>query len=91
LLDGPNGRVTHEIAAGELTDRVIAAARRAVEHETVLAGEAGLALPVVSRALTGDPGGLPRPALEPPWEQDDPELIVDAAVLSPWSHQQRDQ
>ena len=80
LLDGPNGTVTHPIAAGELTDRVIAAARRAVEQETVLGGGAGLALPIVSRALTGDPAGLPRPSLAAPWEQDDPELVVDAAA-----------
>ena len=91
LLDGPNGTVTHPITVGELTERVIAAARRAVEHETVLAGEAGLALPVVSRALTGDPGGLPRPALEPPWEQDDPELIVDAAADEEGFHRLMDQ
>ena len=80
LLDGPTGTVTHPIAADELTDRVLAAARRAVEQETMLDGDAGLALPIVSRALTGDPAGLPKPALEAPWEQDDPELIVDAAA-----------
>jgi hypothetical protein len=80
LLEGPTGTVTHPIAASELTDRVLAAARRAVEQETMLTGEAGLALPVVSRALTGDPAGLPRPALQAPWEHDDPELIVDAAA-----------
>jgi hypothetical protein len=91
LLDGPNGTVTHQIGADELTDRVIAAARRAVEQETVLGGEAGLALPVVSRALTGDPAGLPRPALEAPWEQDDPELIVDAAADEEGFHQLMDQ
>lgn len=91
LLDGPNGTVTHPIAAGKFTDRVVAAARRAVEQEAVLGGEAGLALPVVSRALTGDPAGLPRPALEAPWEQDDPELIVDAAAEEERFHQLMDQ
>ncbi len=91
LLDGPNGTVTHPIAAGEFTDRVVAAARLAVEQEAVLGREAGLALPVVSRALTGDPAGLPRPALEAPWEQDDPELIVDAAADEERFHQLMDQ
>ncbi|MGO9901947.1 MAG: hypothetical protein ACLP0J_20205 [Solirubrobacteraceae bacterium] len=91
LLDGPNGTVTHPIAADELTDRVIAAARRAVEQETVLGGEAGLALPIVSRALTGNPAGLPRPSLEAPWEQDDPELVVDAAADEEGFHGLMDQ
>lgn len=91
LLDGPNGTVTHPIAAGEFTDRVVAAARLAVEQEAVLGREAGLALPVVSRALTGDPAGLPRPALEAPWEQDDPDLIVDAAADEERFHQLMDQ
>ena len=36
-------------------------------------------LPIVSRALTGDPAGLPRPVVLAPWEDDDPELTVDAA------------
>ena len=57
----------------------------------MLDGEAGLALPVVSRALTGDPAGLPRPALEAPWEQDDPELIVDAAADEDRFHALMDQ
>jgi hypothetical protein len=80
LLDGADGAVTQPIAADELADRVRAAARRAVDVEIALAPEAGPALPIVSRALTGDPTGLPRPSLLAPWEQDDPELIVDAAA-----------
>jgi hypothetical protein len=34
-------------------------------------------LAVISRALTGDPRGLPRPAVLAPWEDDDEDLIVD--------------
>ena len=69
-----------QITPDELTARVIAAARPAVDAEIALGPEAGPALPIISRALTGDPTGMPRPSLLAPWEQDDPELIVDAAV-----------
>jgi hypothetical protein len=47
--------------------------------EITLGPGAGPALPIISRALTGDPTGLPRPVVLAPWEDDDPELIVDAA------------
>ena len=57
----------------------VAAAHRAIDAEVALGPEAGPALPIVSRALTGDPTGLPRPAVLAPWEDDDHELIVDAA------------
>jgi len=91
LLDGADGTVTQPIAADELGDRVRAAARRAIDAEVALGPEAGPALPVVSRALTGDPAGLPRPSLLAPWEQDDPELIVDAAVDEEGFHRLMDQ
>lgn len=80
LLDGADGTVTQPIAAEELADRARTAARRAVDAEIAVGPEAGPALPIVSRALTGDPNGLPRPSLLAPWELDDPELIVDAAA-----------
>jgi hypothetical protein len=80
LLDGLEGAVApRPIAADELAERVLAAARRAVDAEIALGHEAGPALPIISRALTGDPAGLPRPLVLAPWEDDDPELIVDAA------------
>jgi hypothetical protein len=80
LLDGVDGASAPEpVAPAELAERAVAAARRAVEREIGLGHDAGPALPVVSRALTGDPAGLPRPAVLAPWEDDDPELIVDAA------------
>jgi hypothetical protein len=80
LLDGVDGAAApRPIAADELAARVLAAARRTVEAEIALGHEAGPALPIISRALTGDPTGLPRPAVLAPWEADDPELTVDAA------------
>jgi hypothetical protein len=80
LLDGVDGASAPEpLAPGELAARAAAAARHAVEREIALGHEAGPALPIVSRALTGDPAGLPRPVVLAPWEDDDPELIVDAA------------
>jgi hypothetical protein len=80
LLDGVDGASAPEpVAPGELAARAVTAAHRAIDQEIALGHEAGSALPIVSRALTGDPGGLPRPAVLAPWEDDDPELIVDAA------------
>ena len=80
LLDGVDGADPPQpITAEELTARVLAAARRAVELEIALGPGAGTALPIISRALTGDPAGLPRPHVSAPWEDDDPELTVDAA------------
>jgi hypothetical protein len=67
------------IDAAELAGRIVAAARRAVKVEVALGHDAAIALPVIARALTGDPHGLPRPRTVPPWEDDDEELIVDAA------------
>jgi hypothetical protein len=64
------------IAAEELTARVLTAARRAVDAQIALGHEAGPAWVIVSRALFGDPAGLPRPAVLAPWE-DDPQLIDD--------------
>lgn len=63
----------------ELVARAVAAAERAVEAEVALGHEAAIALPLLARALTGDPAGLARPSVMPPWEDDDPALIVDAA------------
>lgn len=81
LLDGVDGGAPPEpIAPDELAARVVAAAQRAVDAEIALGHEAGPALAIVSRALTGDPTGLPRPAVLAPWEDDDEELIVDAAA-----------
>ena len=80
LMRGVDGGAPPEpIAPHELAVHVVAAAQRAVDAEIALGPDAGPALPIVSRALTGDPSGLPRPAVLAPWEQDDEELIVDAA------------
>jgi hypothetical protein len=79
LLDGVDGGSPPQpIAQGELAARAGAAARRAVEQEIALGHEAGPALAILSRALTGDPAGLPRPQVLAPWEDDDPELTVNA-------------
>jgi hypothetical protein len=67
------------ITAEELAARVVAAAGRAVEMDIALGHDAGPALPLIARALTGDPGGVPWPDVLPPWEDEDAELIVDAA------------
>ena len=61
-----------------LAARVASAAQRARDLGVALGPEAALALPILARALTGDPAGLPRPESIPPWEDDDPELMVDA-------------
>jgi hypothetical protein len=80
LLDGVDGAAAPQpIAADELAARVLAAAQRAVDVEVALGAGAGAALPIISRALTGDPAGLPRPLVLAPWEDDDDELTVDAA------------
>src|SRR3954454_1635625 len=73
LLDGIDGAGAPEVLTpGELAACAVSAARRAIEHQIALGHEAGPALPIVSRALTGDPAGLPRPAVLAPWEDDDP-------------------
>src|SRR3954453_10576735 len=80
LLDGVEGASAPEpVAPGELAARVAGAAHRSIAQQIALGHEAGAALPIVSRALTGYPAGLPRPAVLAPWEDDDAELIVDAA------------
>ncbi len=61
-----------------LAARAASAAQRAQDLGIALGPEAALALPILARALTGDPGGLPRPESIAPWEDDDPELMVDA-------------
>ncbi|HEU0316007.1 MAG TPA: hypothetical protein VFR49_01690 [Solirubrobacteraceae bacterium] len=73
------GGTPEPIGIEALAARVAAAAQRAKDLGVALGPEAALAMPVLGRALTGDPAGLPRPETVPPWEDDDPELIVDAA------------
>jgi hypothetical protein len=75
----PDGAAAEPIAVDVLVSCAVAAARRAVELGIPLGHEAAVAMPIVSRALTGDPAGLARPETIPPWEDDDPELVVDAA------------
>ncbi len=72
-------RRAEPVPAAELAACVAAAARRAVDVGVALSPDAAIALPVVARALTGDPHGLPHPPTVPPWEDDDEELIVDPA------------
>jgi hypothetical protein len=79
LMEGIDGAAPQPIDAGELAALTAAAARRAVELEVALGAAAGPALPIISRALTGDPAGLPRPLVLAPWGDEDPELVVDAA------------
>jgi hypothetical protein len=80
LIDAVDGAAPPQpIEPEELTRRVIAAAQRSIKAGFALGADAGAALPIVSRALTGDPHSIPRPELMAPWEQDDPELVVDAA------------
>jgi hypothetical protein len=80
LIDAVDGAAPPQpIEPQELTRRVIAAAQRSIKATFALSADAGPALPIISRALTGDPHGIPRPELMAPWEQDDPELVVDAA------------
>jgi len=67
------------IAVDGLAARAVSAAQRAKDIDASLDYEAAIALPIIARALTGDPAGLARPQTAPPWEEDDPELIVDAA------------
>jgi hypothetical protein len=67
------------LTAEQLTARVRSAAQRAVDLGVPLDAESAVALPLIARALTGDPLGLPRPQTLAPWEDDDGELIVDAA------------
>ena len=80
LIDAVDGAEPPQpIEPQELTRRVIAAAQRSIKGGFALSADAGPALPIISRALTGDPHGIPRPEMMAPWEQDDPELVVDAA------------
>jgi hypothetical protein len=80
LIDAVDGAAPPQpIDPQELTRRVIAAAQRSIKAALALSADVGPALPIISRALTGDPHGIPRPEMMAPWEQDDPELVVDAA------------
>lgn len=67
------------IAIAELVEGVRAAAQRAVDISLAIDADSAVALPLIARALTGDPHGLARPDAIAPWEDDDPELVVDAA------------
>jgi hypothetical protein len=80
LLDGVDAAsAAVSIAEGELAARVVAAAKRAIDEQIALGPESGPSWPIVSRALTGSPTGLPRPEMLAPWEDDDSELTVNAA------------
>jgi hypothetical protein len=80
LLDALEGATPPQpIDRQELTRRVIAAAHRSIKKGFALSADAGQALPIISRTLTGDPHGIPRPEIMAPWELDNPELVVDAA------------
>jgi hypothetical protein len=70
---------TQSLQPAELAARAVTAARRAVDVGVALGPDAAIALPIVARALTGDPRGLPHPRTVPPWEDDDEELIVNPA------------
>ena len=74
-----NGPSPERIGVDALAARAVSAAQRAKDVDVALGYEAAIAMPVIARALTGDPAGLARPQTMPPWEDDDPELIVDAA------------
>jgi hypothetical protein len=67
------------IDAAELAGRIVAATRHTVDAGMALGPDAAIALPLIARALTGDPHGLARPRTIPPWEEDDEELVVDPA------------
>ena len=67
------------IGVDVLAARAVSAAQRTKDIDASLDYEAAIALPIVARALTGDPAGLARPQTAPPWDEDDAELIVDAA------------
>ena len=56
-----------------------AAAQLAVDLGVPLGADSATSLPLIARALTGDPHGLPRPEALAPWEEDDDELLVDPA------------
>ena len=87
LLEGvDDGAPPEAIHPGELATRVRAAAQRSIDAEFALGAGAGPALPIISLALTGEATGLPRPLVLAPWEDDDPELIVDAAEDEPGFH-----
>jgi hypothetical protein len=76
LTAEPSAPPVDEIDPAELTRRAVAAARRSRRVGVALGSDAGPTLPIVSRALTGDPAGLPRPETLPPWLDDDEELIA---------------
>jgi hypothetical protein len=67
-----------DLTAEELAERAVEAAARAVEAGDVLSHAAGTAIPIISRALTGDPGAMARPGTLSPLGDDDPALVVDA-------------
>jgi hypothetical protein len=77
LTETAGGERPTPIATDALAARAAAAAQRSVDLDIPIPHDAAVALPIIARALTGDPGGLARPDTIPPWEDDDPELIVD--------------
>jgi len=80
MLESLEDNVHHAepIGIDALAERATSAARRAKDIGVALGYEAAIAMPIIARALTGDPAGLARPETVPPWEDDDAELIVDA-------------
>jgi hypothetical protein len=81
VLDGVTDAPTPErIGADEVTRRVIAAARRGVDLDVAPDYESGVALPILSRVLTGDSDALPHlPAAPAINDEDDETLVVDPA------------
>ncbi|HWH09489.1 MAG TPA: hypothetical protein VG165_00025 [Solirubrobacteraceae bacterium] len=79
LEQAAGGGRAEPIEIETLVADAVSAADRAVELGIALDHEAAIVLPIISRALTGDPGGLARPETIPPWEEDDDDLVVDRA------------
>jgi hypothetical protein len=73
----PGAPAPEAMTTDELVACACAAAERAVDAGVALGHEASVALPILSRALTGDPARMARPDAVPPWEEDDEELFVD--------------
>ena len=66
--DGDDAPSPERIGVDALAARAVSAAQRAKDIDASLDYEAAIALPIIARALTGDPAGLARPQTVPPWE-----------------------
>ncbi|MGO9788410.1 MAG: hypothetical protein ACLP8S_02450 [Solirubrobacteraceae bacterium] len=62
--------IEHHDTGEELIARVLAAVRHGADAKVALGHKAGPAWVIVSRALIGDPTGLPLPSVLAPWEDD---------------------